>query len=247
MSKQFWGVIILVILALVGIGVVTSKKDAATNTSSASANTATTHTLGKGAKHVTLVEYGDFQCPFCGQYYPTVKQVTDTYKDDITFQFRHFPLTSLHQNAFAASRAAEAAGKQGKFFEMFDALYQSQTQWSSSNAPQSTFEQYASLLKLDVAKFKLDYASSAVNDAINADMAAGNKLGITGTPTFFLDGKQVTIANTVAAFKKAIDTEISKKNPASTTTTTSPSSASTDSMAPATSSTDGAAATNPAN
>ena len=106
------------------------------------------------------------------------------------------------------------------------ALYQSQSQWSGSNAPQSTFEQYAGLLKLDVAKFKTDYTSSQVNDAINADMAEGNRLGITGTPTFFLDGKQVQINNTVAAFSKAIDTEIAKKNPtaskpAATTPTTS--------------------------
>ena len=217
MSKQFWGVIIIVILAMVGLFVFTGKSNKTTSSSAQPTN----HVIGGGTKHVSLVEYGDFQCPFCGQYYPTLKQITDTYKQDITFQFRHFPITSLHQNAFAASRAAEAAGKQGKFFEMYDALYQTQQSWSSSNAPQSTFEQYAAQLKLDVTKFRADYTSGEVNDAINADMAAGNKLGVQGTPTFFLDGKQVQINNTVEAFKKAIDAEIAKKNPGSSTSSTS--------------------------
>ena len=224
MSKQFWGVIILVLVALGGIAVL-NKHDSPVSKANAS-NKPTNHITGAGSKHVTLVAYEDFQCPFCGQYYPTVRQVTETYKHDITFQFRHFPITSLHQNAFAASRAAEAAGLQDKpgestkFYAMFDALYQSQQQWSVSNAPQSTFEQYASLLKLDVAKFKVDYASSQVNDAINADMSEATRLGVTGTPTFFLDGKQVQIPNTVAAFSKAIDAEIAKKNPASSSATT---------------------------
>lgn len=231
MSKQFWGVIIVVLLILGGIAVA-NKSDTKTTTGSVKP---TSHITGAGSKHVTLVAYEDFQCPFCGQYYPTLRQIAETYKNDISFQFRHFPLTSLHQNAFAASRAAEAAGlqdkpgKSDKFFAMFDALYQSQSQWSVSSTPQSTFEQYAKLLKLDVAKFKVDYASSQVNDAINADMAEGNRLGVTGTPTFFLDGKQIQLNNSVAAFSKAIDTEIAKKNPGATkpatpaaTPTTSP-------------------------
>ncbi len=239
MSKQFWGAIIIVLLVLGGIAVA-NKSDAKTTASSSAKPTS--HITGAGSKKVTLVAYEDFQCPFCGQYFPTLRQISETYKNDITFQFRHFPITSLHQNAFAASRAAEAAGlqdkpgKSDKFFAMFDALYQSQSQWSVSSTPQSTFEQYATLLKLDLAKFKLDYASSQVNDAINADMAEGNRLGVTGTPTFFLDGKQVKINNTVAAFSKAIDTEIAKKNPGSSTTvmtpTTTPAPASPDAAAP---------------
>ena len=220
MSKQFWGAIILVLLVLGGVAIA-SKSDGPASSKSSVAAKPTSHTSGAGSKKVILVAYEDFQCPFCGQYYPTLRQVTETYKNDITFQFRHFPLTKLHQNAFAASRAAEAAGLQDKpgestqFFAMFDILYQRQSQWSTTNAPQSTFEQYAALLKLDIPKFKIDYASSRVNDAINADMAEGNRLGVTGTPTFFLNGKQVQIANTTAAFSKAIDSEIAKKNPAS--------------------------------
>lgn len=208
MSKQFWGVIAVVLLVLIGIFLITGKSSP-TSTSSAQPSH---HVIGAGAKHVTLVEYGDFQCQFCAQYFPTIKQVTDIYTQDITFQFRNFPLTSLHQNAFAAARAAEAAGFQGKYHEMFDALYLNQTRWSNSSSPQATFEQYATQLNLDPVKFKSDYASGRVNDVINADLAAGNKLNVTGTPTFFLDGKQVTIANTVTAFKKAIDAEIAQKN-----------------------------------
>lgn len=209
MSKQFWGVIAVVVAALVGLLVFTGKSSAPTNSASSGV---TNHVRGSEAKTVTLVEYGDFQCPFCGQYFPTLEQVYEQYKGDVTFQFRHFPLTNLHKNGFAASRAAEAAGLQDKFYEMYTVLYQNQQSWSESDRAQSTFENYAKQIGLDVSKFKADYASTRVNAAINADMAAGNKLGVQGTPTFFLDGKQVTINNTVDAFKKALDAELAKKN-----------------------------------
>ncbi len=221
MSKQFWGVIIIVVLVLVGIFAFTGKK----TTTGSNGALPTNHTIGAGTKHVTLVEYADYECPYCAEYYPTVKQVVDMYKQDITYQFRNFPITSLHQNAYAAARAAEAAGYQGKYFEMHDLLYQNQNLWAQSSAPQATFEQYAASLQLNIPKFRADYASIKVNNAINADMAAANKLGVTGTPSFFVDGKQVTIANNVDAFKKVLDAEIAKKNPSSAAS--SPSSSAT--------------------
>lgn len=215
MSKQFWAVIAGVVIVLVGVFLLTGNKS---DNSGAKGSTAaaTNHVMGTGSTGVKLVEYGDYQCPYCQAYYSTVKQVVEEYKDKIYFQFVNFPLPNLHQNAFAAARAAEAADKQGKFWEMHDLLYQNSdpsgaSGWVASNAPTTYFNQYATQLGLNMDKFKKDYASSDVNAAINADMSKGNKLGVEGTPSFFIDGKKVTINNTTDDFKKALDAAISKK------------------------------------
>ncbi len=213
MSKQFWAVIAVIVIALVGVFIVTGEKN---NTGSGTTASASNNVLGKGTTGVKIVEYGDYQCPYCQTYHATLKQVLDIYGDKISFQFVNFPLTSIHQNAFAASRAAEAAGKQDKYWEMHDLLYETndpggRTGWVVSNAPAALFNQYATQLGLNLEKFKTDYASSSVNAAINSDLTKGNKLGVEGTPTFFIDGKKVTISNTVADFQKVIDAEIKKK------------------------------------
>jgi protein-disulfide isomerase len=207
MSKQFWGVIVVIILIFVGIFAFGGNKTAVTGKVSS-------HVEGKGTTGVTLVEYGDYQCPYCGQYYPILKQVQAEYGDRIHFQFRNFPLTSVHPNAFAGARAAEAAALQGKFWEMHDLLYENQNQWSVATDPTNSFKQYAVQLKLNVNKFTTDYVSDEVNGTINADMAKGNALGITGTPTFFLDGKQIQVSQSLKEFEKVLNAEISKKRSA---------------------------------
>lgn len=209
MSKQFWGIILAIVLVFVAVVALTGK-DSNAPSNSDQAKTSS-HTVGAGTEGVTLVEYGDFQCPYCGLYYPTLKQVKQTYGDKIKFQFVHFPLTSLHPNAFAASRAAEAAGMQGKFWEMHDKLYEQQQAWSNAKDPLAVFSGYAETIGLDVNKFRTDFASRQVNDIINADMADGNSKKLTATPTFFLNGKKVEVNNEVAAFEKLIDAEIAKQ------------------------------------
>ncbi len=213
MSKQFWAVIAVIVIGLVGVFIFTGHKSDGTP---ANGSALTNHVEGKSTTGVKLVEYGDYQCPYCQVYSSTVKQVVAQYGDQISFQFRNFPLTSAHQNAFAAARAAEAANKQGKFWQMHDILYETndpsgKTGWVASNSPTSFFNKFAQQVGLNVDQFKKDYASSPVNDAINADMAEGNRLGVDATPTFYLDGKKATIANTVADFQKAIDAEIKNK------------------------------------
>lgn len=212
MSKQFWAVLVVIVAVLVGVFAFTGKDN-----KSSSGNTKVTaskHITGEGKKNVTLLEYGDFQCPACQQYEAVVEQVREKYKADIYFQFRNFPLTSLHPNAFAAARAAEAANLQGKFWEMHDTLYQTANwqQWTGASAPTSFFNQYATQLSLDVNKFKEDYASDKVNDIVNADLSEANKLGLTGTPSFFLNGKKLdNVQADLEAFSKLIDAEIAKK------------------------------------
>jgi protein-disulfide isomerase len=208
MSNRFLAIVLIIVAIFVGLLFV-GKKDASAPTGNNSATTVqpTNHTEGKGTSGVTLTEYGDFQCPACGAYYPIVKQVQQKYGDQITFQFRNFPL-SIHQNARAAHRAAEAADKQGKFWEMHDMLYERQKSWESSSNPAAIFEGYASELGLNIDQFKADVASSAINDIINADVQAGQALKITATPTFAINGKKIDNPRDIEGFYKLIDDAI---------------------------------------
>jgi len=216
MSKQFLAILAVIVIVFVGIFAISNHK----STSSTSAKP-TNHVIGLGKDGVSLVEYGDFQCPYCGEYFSTVKQIQQEYNSQITFQFVNFPLTSLHPNAFAGARAAEAANLQGKYWPMHDLLYEENqiyynsndtaSTWISSSNPLTDFDTYAKQLGLNVSKFNSDYASTEVNNLINADMAKGNKLGVDATPTFYLDGKEIQVDNTVTAFQKQINAAIAQK------------------------------------
>jgi protein-disulfide isomerase len=208
MSKTFWAILAAIVIIFTGI-VVFNKKEANAPTTNAAP---TNHVVGDGSAGVALVEYGDFECPACASYFPIVEQVVAKYKGQITFQFRHLPIIQIHQSALAASRAAEAAGKQNKFWEMYRALYQNQPGWAANSNASAVFEQYAQQLGLDVAQFKIDVTSPATNDVINADIAEFRKTGQeVSTPTFFLDGKYVKPDATVEAFSKLIDEAIAAK------------------------------------
>ncbi len=211
MNKQFFAVIIVVILGLVGILAITSNKKDTANNGSTSSGQLSSHVVGPAESKVTLIEYGDFQCPACKSYYPLVKELKTTYADKVTFQFRNYPLVQIHPNAFVGSRAAEAAGKQGKFFEMHDLLYENQDTWAPTQNPTSFFEQYAQQLGLNVDQFKADMNSAAVADTINADVKAGQALGANSTPTFVLNGKKIDKnPQSPEEFKKLLDDEIAK-------------------------------------
>lgn len=215
MSNRFLVILIAIIIGIGGIFWFTRDKASAPTSGGSNSSQTTNHVMGNGKKNVTLIEYGDYQCPACGAYYPVVKSVVGKYKDDIYFQFRNFPLVQLHQNAFAGARAAEAADKQGKFWEMHDILYEQQNTWGQASSPKTYFDSYAKQLGLDQNKFNQDYASSEVNDLINADKSAAEALGATGTPTFVLDGKKVDQnPQDQAAFDKLISDAIASKSQA---------------------------------
>jgi protein-disulfide isomerase len=224
MDKRFWGILAVIAVLLIGVFVVTNHKKAS---APSTAGTLTSHIEGKGSSGVTLTEYGDYQCPACGQYYPLVKQVQQTYQDQIFFQFRNFPLYQIHPNAIAGARAAEAADMQGKYWEMHDLLYENQQVWSTGSNPLSDFDGYAKQLGLNVTKFDADFKSNTANDRIQADLAKGNQLGIDSTPTFFIDGKKISNPTSIDAFNKVIDTAIQQKTGKAPTATAAPSSANT--------------------
>ncbi|MBI2050959.1 MAG: thioredoxin domain-containing protein [Parcubacteria group bacterium] len=158
-------------------------------------------THGSEAAPAQIIEYSDFQCPACGAYYPIIKQLTQEFGEDLRFAYRHFPLNAIHPNAEPAARAAEAAGIQGRFWEMHDALFENQSAWSGAGNPFDLFAQYANGIGLDAAQFEADYESSAVKDAVRAHESAGRRLGVNGTPTFVLNGERIENPQSYEAFR----------------------------------------------
>lgn len=210
--QRFWIILTITVLGMFGLFIITKPKedDSAKFEGNAQEVQADDHVRGARDKKVTLIEYADFQCPSCGAYYPTLKQLEEKYADKVTFVFRHYPIISIHPNAFAAARSAEAASNQGKFFEMHDKLFETQSSWGLvSTNQQSLFEGYAQELGLDLEQFKADYASEAVASRINRDVSSAKQFEVTGTPSFILNGKKITTpSNSVDAFSTVLDEAI---------------------------------------
>lgn len=160
---------------------------------------------------VTLVEFGDYQCPACGATHPIVGQLLTEYKDQVKFVFREFPL-AMHQHARIAAQAAQAAGAQGKYYDMYDALFQNQTEWENSKNPMEHFEGYANLIGLDVEKFKSDVESKKFEERVQQDVTDGNALGVQATPTFFLNGEEIRGGLPYDQFKAKIDAALQAAN-----------------------------------
>ena len=206
MGKRLW--ILVVLILAVFVGVVWANRGNEAAEAGADGGAPSTHIIGKQDAKVKLVEYSDFQCPACAAYYPMVEQVIEKYKDKISFEYRHYPLTTIHRNAFAAARASEAADKQGKFWEMYRLLFTHQSAWENSSNAQSVFEGYAGQLGLDAAKFKADFTSKETNSAINASIAEFNKRGLPkSTPTFLLNDKKIE-PRSVEDFSRLIDEQL---------------------------------------
>jgi len=145
---------------------------------------------GTDTARVTLEEFSDFQCPACGTLEPGLRKVVKDYGERVKLVFRNYPLP-MHRYAFFAARAAEAAGQQGKFWEMHDALYDNQKEWSESMEPRVQFDSYAARIGLDVEKFKADMERQDLVERIKADVLRGNSLNVRGTPTVYLNGREL--------------------------------------------------------
>jgi protein-disulfide isomerase len=169
------------------------------------------HVRGAKDGQLTLVEFADFQCPACGAYETILRQVLSDNKDDLKIVFKHFPLTQIHANALLASKAAESAGVQGKFWEMHDLIYDKQEEWSPAVNARDFFLAYATTLGLDTKKFLADLDSKAIEDKIMAEYQEGIKLGVQGTPTFFLNGKKLENVGNLESFNKAVKNAIPVK------------------------------------
>lgn len=173
---------------------------------------ADSHAIKANSK-VTLVEFGDFQCPACGAEYPIITQLLQTYNGKINFVFRNFPLPQ-HQNAQAAAEAAEAAGAQGKFFEMYNMLYTNQQTWGETdpNKAMNYFTQYAKALRLDMNKWTSEVKSNKYKAKIQSDINDGYAVGVNATPTFFLNGVPIQGGQPYNDFKAKIDAALQKSS-----------------------------------
>ena len=164
------------------------------------------NSLGPADAKVTLAEFGDYQCPACGQYHKLIKDdILPKYSDKLKFVFLNFPLTEIHANAQAAAQAAEAAALQGKFWEMHNILYERQDDWSKQKDPRSKFETYAREIGIDLDLFKKDSESQKVIDLINQQAGLGEAFKLKGTPSFFVNGTAVILKAGSNDILQAID------------------------------------------
>lgn len=222
MDKRFWLILSAVVIGLIGVFVLTGGKadnTSVTFTGNPREVQADDHIRNPQASHdVVLMEYADFECPGCGALYPVLRQVESEFGDQVTFIFRHFPLTTIHRNTFAAHRAAEAAGRQGQFFAMHDMLYENQESWNGPSsvdpsgatieAATSIFHQYAINLGLDIDKFDTDFASEDVASFINKYVDSGQQLNISSTPTILINGQQIQTPSSIDQLRQVIQDAI---------------------------------------
>ncbi len=194
------------LVILVGISV-WAYRDAHRPSASSSSMTKEAGDWVKGPENapVTLLEYTDFQCPACGSYYPLVTRLSNEYSEKMALVIRHYPLIQIHKNALAGARAAEAAGRQGKFWEMYDTLFSKQSEWSGEADPTEKFLSYAEALSLNKDTFAADLRDGSLDEHINKGLSEGNDAGVQGTPSFFLNGKKIDNPNSYEDFKKLID------------------------------------------
>jgi protein-disulfide isomerase len=161
------------------------------------------HIQGPSSAAVTLVEYGDYQCPFCGDVQPTIKKLQKHFGDQLRFVFRNFPQTRVHAYAERAAEAAEAAGAQGKFWEMHDYLYEHQQALDAENLVQA-----AIALDLDKVKFDQAVAERVYADRVRQDLQSGIDSGVGGTPTVFMNGLRNDDNDDFETLKAKIDEAI---------------------------------------
>jgi len=139
------------------------------------------------ARTIVLVEYGDYECPHCQEVYPILHELKERMGNRLAYVYRHFPISRQHPNAQLAAEAAEAAAVQGKFWEMHDRLYRNQKEWAELEDPRPVFLSYARQLNLNIDQFTNDLGSNIIDQKISADLQKGASMGVTGTPTVFLD------------------------------------------------------------
>jgi protein-disulfide isomerase len=194
--KRYLPFVIIVVVALATLGSGTmlyrakrpQVRSIPENQSASTKSDASAHVRGNPDAPVTLEEYGDFQCPPCGQFAAFVEELRKEYDSRLRIIFRNFPLPA-HKHAQEAAQAAEAAGLQGKFWEMYDTLYRQQSIWSDASDARGLFESFAGMIGLDVNQFKKDMDSDKVKQKIDSDRALADSLGIKVTPTLFINNR----------------------------------------------------------
>lgn len=205
--KAILGIGIVTVLVLVGAVTLLSKPSQPTSNTKLDNKLLVkedSNKIATDSAKVTIVEFADFQCPACAAVHPAVKQILNDYKGKVNFVFRHFPLPQ-HKNALIAASAAEAAGEQGKFWEMENLLFENQDKWSESDKAKEIFLTYAKELGLDKDKFKSAIEGNKFTSKITGDKDDGQALGVNSTPTFFINGQKFSESASYANLKNKID------------------------------------------
>jgi protein-disulfide isomerase len=166
-------------------------------------------TRGNKDAKITLIEYSDFQCPACATYYPLIKKLEQEFSSQILIAYRHFPLKQ-HRNSYKAAYASEAAGKQGKFWEMHDMLFEKQAEWEALVDPLEKFRSYAQTIGLDTTSFSTDYSSDEIKKKVDSNFISGSNAFVNSTPTFFLNGKKMVNSGSYDGFKSAVSAAIAE-------------------------------------
>lgn len=169
------------------------------------------HVRGAADALVTLEEYGDFQCPPCGRLAAPLQEIEKDYGPRLRVIFHNFPFT-IHEHAHEAAYAAEAAGLQGRFWEMHDLLYREQANWAKIRDVQPLFDSYAGTIGLNLDRFKKDVTSEEVKEKVEADRKKGEAIGVKNTPTIFINGREVPPTSlNPTALRAAIDAAVREK------------------------------------
>jgi protein-disulfide isomerase len=171
------------------------------------------HLHGRADAPLLIEEYGDFQCPPCGFFHPILKRIEGEYPTRVRVAFHHFPLRTIHKHADEAARAAESAALQGKFWQMHDLLFQKQNEWKDAQAARPIFLNYARTLGLDIGKFTQDIDSQIIRDRVLAHENQGSARGVTGTPTVFVNGREIPfpVITNYDSFRAVIERELAAK------------------------------------
>ncbi len=202
--KRFLPFLIIVVVLVAGLGAawifMRSSRQATNGNANANAHTASPGAEPTGAEPaqlrgnpsapVVLEEFADFQCPSCGAYYPELKKIENEFGDNLRVIFRERPLIPPHEHALIAAQAAEAAGIQGRFWEMHDKLYENQKAWSEASDLVPLFVDYAKQIGLNPDQFMKDLNGETVAARIFQDGKRAHALGVNATPTFFVNGKE---------------------------------------------------------
>ncbi len=211
-SLFLWGGVVLGIIALVALLAMFGNGGPGTGSGTSLGVAVSTDDNAKGANdpRVTIVEYSDFQCPGCASTYPIIKQLVESFSEDVSLVYRHYPLRQIHSNAQLAGQAAEAAGMQGKFWDMHDVLFNTQSQWTNEADATEFFTKLAESIGLDLAQFATDLTSTEAVSLVNEDADDAARLRLPGTPSFFVNGTLIEHPGSYAGFKSLVEAELAK-------------------------------------
>lgn len=226
MSKAVKPLVIIVLAVAVagGAAVYFSRRPGETtkapeNSAAPLKNSGGGHFRGPENAKITLVEFGDYQCPSCKAYHPVVLEILSRYPQQVRLEFHHYPLVSIHGNSMAASLAVEAAGEQGRYWEMNDLVFEHQDEWSKSPNPEPDFLALAGMTGLNQNAFMQAMRSPQLQDRVLQDVVRAREANVEAVPTFFIDGQKINVPLSISAFVDVIeqhlhDTATSNTKPA---------------------------------